>query len=102
MGAILLIYNLFCDVLLKKAKQHESNKLDTEGKSWAPDLQKVDQRLTFYFRFLGFTFDNVIHEGSIFLKIHQVYTKETMIVIVFGYLILNSIDFYEFVSPFCP
>ena len=40
----------------------------------------------------------------IFLKllIHQVKTKEIMTVTVFGYLILISIDFYNFISPFSP
>ena len=34
------------------------------------------------------------------LKIHQVKTKEIMIVKVFGYLMLSSRDFSDFISPF--
>jgi hypothetical protein len=36
------------------------------------------------------------------LIIHQVETKEIMTMTVFGYLILISIDFYDFIFPFSP
>ena len=42
------------------------------------------------------------HNFSNSLIIRQVETKKIMTVTVFGYLILISIDFYDFISSFSP
>ena len=56
--------------------------------------------------FFGFTWDDDLIETSSILKISLLKlinsSKEIMMLRMFAYLILTSIDLYDFISPFSP